>query len=90
MSGYTTVTKPSNDFRDWGIKPKPCVGRADARDHTSYVWRGSADGRMTLTRPRYNEQQKGPKAGKPDVFDRLDYVAPLAVLPRCLRSVRND
>lgn len=90
MSGYTTVTKPSNDFRDWGIKPNPCVGRVDARDHPSYVWRGSADSRLILARPRYGVQQKGPKVGKPDVIDTLDYVELLAVLPRCLRSVRND
>lgn len=90
MNGYTTVTKPSNEFRDWDIEPETSAGSVDANDHPSYVWRGSADCRLTLAWTRCSVLQKPRTAGKPDVFDTLDYGALLAVLPRCLRSVRND
>jgi hypothetical protein len=90
MNGYTTVTKPSNDFRDWDIEPETSAGSVDANDHPSYVWRGPADCRLTLAWTRYGVQQKVAKVDRPGVSEDRDYLALLAVLPRCLRSVRND
>lgn len=84
------MTKPSNDFRDWDIEPETSVDGVDANDHLLYVWPGPADRRLMLARPRCSVQQKARKVEKPGVSDARDYLALLAVLPRCLRSVRND
>ena len=47
------VTKSSDDFRDWDIEPETSVGGVDANGFPFYVWRESADSRLTLARPRY-------------------------------------
>jgi hypothetical protein len=53
MNGYTTVTQPSNEFRNGDIEPETSVGGVDAHDHPSYVWRGSADTWLSPGRPGY-------------------------------------
>ncbi len=47
------MTKASNDFRDWDIEPETSVGGVDPNGFPFYVWRESADNRLTLARPRY-------------------------------------
>lgn len=89
MIGYTTVPKPSNDFRDWGIEPETGVGDIDANDHPSSVCRGSTANWLTLARAGYGVKQKADMTGKSGVFATPDYVAFFAVLRRGLRSVRN-
>lgn len=90
MSGYTTVTKPREYFRDRDFELQNSAGAVSAHDHSLYVWRRPAVRRLALARPLYGVLQKARKAGKPDVINTLDYLALLAVLPRSLRSVRND
>ncbi len=51
--GYMIVTKSSNDFRDWDIAPESSIAGIDANGFPFYVWRESADNRLTLARPRY-------------------------------------
>ena len=47
------MTKASSDFRDWDVAPETSVGGIDANGFPFYVWRESADNRLTLARPRY-------------------------------------
>lgn len=84
------MTEPSEYFRDRDFELQKSVGAVSANDHSLYVWRGPAARRLALARPLYGVLQKARKAGKPDLINTLDYLALLAVLPRSLRSVRND
>ena len=43
----------SSDFRDWDIEPETSVAGTDANGFPFYVWRESADNRLTFARPRY-------------------------------------
>ena len=90
MNGYTTVTKPSKEFRDWDIEPETSVGGVDATGHLLYDWREAADSRLMLSRPRYSVQQKARKVDRPGVSDARDYLGLTAVRPCSLRSARND
>jgi hypothetical protein len=47
------VTKSSEDFRDWDIEPETSSNGTDARGYPYFLWRESADNRLTLSRPRY-------------------------------------
>lgn len=84
------MTNPSNELEDWEIGPETCVGGIDANDAPSQAWHIPADNWLTLARLSYGVKQKAHKADKLDVFDTTDYVVFRAVLPRGLRSVRND
>lgn len=90
MNGYSTVTKPSKEFRDWDIEPRTRTGGVDASDHSFYVWHGPADRWLALVRPRYGKLQKARKAVKPGMLDAPDYWPPPTARTRCLRSARND
>ncbi|MBX9683004.1 MAG: hypothetical protein K2X41_04370 [Hyphomicrobium sp.] len=90
MNGYTTVTKPSKEFRDWDIGPATCVGGVDATGNRLYDWREAADRRLMLARPRYIVQQKARKVDMLGVSDARDYFGLPAVRPCSLRSARND
>ena len=41
------------DFRDWDILPETSMGGVDNKGMPFYIWRESADNRVTLSRPRY-------------------------------------
>ena len=43
----------SSDFRDWDIEPETSAGGDDANGFPFYVWRETADNRLTFARPRY-------------------------------------
>ena len=47
------TSKVSKDFREWDIAPETSVAGIDANGFPFYVWRESADNRLTLGRPRY-------------------------------------
>lgn len=47
------ATKRSQDFRDWDIEPETSANGTDARGYPFFIWRESADNRLTLSRPRY-------------------------------------
>lgn len=45
--------KPSTDFRTWNIEEETRDGGRDAQGLPYYIWRESADNRLSLSRPRY-------------------------------------
>jgi len=47
------MTKNSKDFRDWDIEPETSFEGVDENGFPFYLWRESADNRLTLARPRY-------------------------------------
>lgn len=47
------ATTRSEDFRDWDIEPETSASGTDARGYPFFIWRESADNRLTLSRPRY-------------------------------------
>ena len=46
-------TQRSEDFRDWNIEPETSHSGCDELGLPYYIWRESADNRLTLGRPRY-------------------------------------
>lgn len=47
------ATNSSNDFRDWDIDVETRYSGYDELGFPFYLWRESADNRLTLSRPRY-------------------------------------
>ena len=47
------MSKNNKDFREWDIKPETSVEGLDASGFPFYLWRESADNRLTFARPRY-------------------------------------
>ena len=47
------VPQKFEDFRDRDIEPETSLGGGDAHGYPFYLWRESADNRLTLGRPRY-------------------------------------
>jgi hypothetical protein len=42
-----------SDFRDWDIPPETSLDGVDNNGMPFYLWRESADNRVTLSRPRF-------------------------------------
>jgi len=47
------MEQKSTDFRDWDIAPQSSFDGVDASGFPFYLWRESADNRLTFGRPRY-------------------------------------